>query len=118
MPPTRARWTSQEIVVPDDDLDPFQHRVEQLGMPVVLHDTYAELNDKLAGLVNDESMLYNAGIRCGVKERPDSTCLACPLSAHSDESSPMRPLCLVGRAQEMVLTRMACAKETGVGEGG
>jgi hypothetical protein len=118
VPPTRARWTSQEIVVPDDDGDPFQARVEQLGMPVVLDDGRATLNEKLAGLVNDESRLYNAGIRCAVKDNPDATCLACPLSAHDDPSASLRPLCLVGRAQEIVLTQIACAKEDARGDQG
>lgn len=86
-------------------------------MPVVLDDGRAELNHKLAALVNDESRLWNAGIRCAVKDDPESTCLACPLSAHADETSSLRALCLVGRAQEVVLTQIACAKEARRDEG-
>lgn len=86
-------------------------------MPIVLDGDRADLNEKLVALVNDETRLYNAGIRCAVKDSPDSTCLACPLSAHDDETAPLRALCLVGRAQEIVLTQTVCAREAARGEG-
>lgn len=108
---TKARWHTQEIVVPDGD--PFQQRVEQLGMPIRLVDGRAELEVKLIELVNHESALWNAGIRCAIKDKPDSTCSACPLSAHNDAESSLRVLCMVGRAQERVLTEITCAKEVG-----
>jgi len=108
--PTRTRWHG-EIVVPDGD--PFDQRVEQLGMPIQLSEGRAELVAKLAELVDQEGLLYNAGVRCKIKDLPDTTCSACPLSAHDDDGSPMQALCLVGRAQERTLTRMTCIRELG-----
>lgn len=86
-------------------------------MPIRLSDGRAELELKLVELVNQEGALYNAGVRCAIKDAPDATCSACPLSAHDEAGSPLRVLCMVGRAQERVLTEIACAKELGGAEG-
>ena len=111
--PTRTRW-HPEIVVADGD--PFEQRVEQLGMPIKLSKGRAELVAQLAELVDHEGRLYNAGVRCQIKDNPNVTCSACPISAHNEEGSSLQALCLVGRAQERVLTQMACLKELGVAE--
>jgi hypothetical protein len=109
--PTRTRWHGPIAVA--DDGDPFAARVEQLGMPIKLSEGRAELVARLAELVEQEGLLWNAGVRCGIKDLPDVTCSACPLSAHDDDGSPMQALCLVGRAQEQVLTRSTCIRELG-----
>lgn len=111
---TRTRWHG-EIVVPDGD--PFEQRVQQLGMPIKLREGRAELEAKLIELVAQEGLLWNAGIRCAIKDKPDTTCSACPLAAHDDPESALQALCLVGRAEERVLTEIACAKELGHAEG-
>lgn len=107
---TRTRWHG-EIVVPEGD--PFEQRVEQLGMPIQLSNGRAELETKLVELVTQEGLLWNSGVRCEIKDVPDSTCSACPLSAHDDPNSSLQALCLVGRAQERVLTEITCAKALG-----
>jgi hypothetical protein len=108
----RARW-HQELAVQDDETDPFRARVEQLGMPIRLTDQMAELNTRLVALVQAEGRLWNIGVRCAVKDRDDSTCSVCPLSAHDDPQSPLGQLCRVGRAQEQLATRMAVEREAG-----
>lgn len=112
---TRTRWTSKEIVVPDGD--PFDQRVQQLGMPIQLSEGRAGLEAKLVELVAQEGLLWNAGVRCAIKDKPDTTCSACPLCAANDPESALQALCLVGRAEERVLTEIACAKEIGRAEG-
>lgn len=103
----KARWPGSEIRVPTED--PFRQRVEQVGMPIELTERTAELNGELAELIEVESRLYNLGVRCEIKERGDTTCHACPLSAHDDPSSALHQLCSTGRAQERVLTEIAVA---------
>lgn len=112
---TRTRWHA-EIAVADDG-DPFQERVQQLGMPIKLTEGRAELETRLVDLVTQEGLLWNAGIRCAIKDKPDTTCSACPLAAHDDPESALQALCMVGRAEERVLTEIACAKELGGAEG-
>jgi hypothetical protein len=107
----RARWHTELAVPDDDELDPFRHRVEQLGMPIRLGDEFAGLSAELAALVALEGRLYNTGIRCQVKDRDDTCCSACPLSAHQDMRDPLGQLCRVGRAQEQLSTRMAAERE-------
>lgn len=109
----QARWHS-EIAVPDDD--PFKTRVEQVGFPIELIDGVATLNERLVELVHIEGMLYNAGVTCSVKDRDDTTCLACPISAHDDETSALRPLCRCGREEERVSTALAVEREARRGE--
>lgn len=87
-------------------------------MPIKLSEGRAELVARLAELVEQEGLLWNAGVRCAIKDQPDATCSACPIAAHDDDSSPLQALCLVGRAQERVLTRMTCIRELGDAEQG
>lgn len=108
----QARWAHQAIAVPDDDDgDPFRHRVEEVGVPLELTERSAELNLRIAELVTYEGALYNAGLHCSLKDRPDTCCNACPVSAHADPSAPLQPLCALGREQERVVTEMAVAIE-------
>jgi len=99
-----------DIDVPDEDVDPLAARVEQVGLPITLHADFAELNERLIGLVNTESGLYNAGITCAIRDRQDTTCLACPISAH-EEKTELAALCRCGREQERVSTELAVARE-------
>lgn len=105
----KARWGSDELVVPTGD--PFYERVEQIGLPIVLHADHAEVNERLIALVQEEGRLHNAGIRCAIRDRDDTSCSACPLSAHEDPSSALHRLCQVGREQELLSTELAIATE-------
>jgi hypothetical protein len=107
---TKAVWHGMDLEVVDDDVDPLAARVEQVGLPITLHADFAELNERLLGLVNTEGSLYNAGITCAIRDRTDSTCLACPISAH-EEKTELGALCRCGREQERVATELAVARE-------
>lgn len=112
--PVQARW-HQQIDVPVTDEDPFvqhiQTRIEEVGEPIHLTRDEALLNERLIELVNIESTLYTLGVRCAIKDRDDTTCHACPLSATEDESAPLHRLCVTGVQQESVLTELAVARE-------
>lgn len=109
----KARW-HQEIVVPDDD--PFRQRVEEVGFPITLTDEIPKLETQLLDLIRSEGAMHDAGLTCAIKDRDDTSCSACPISAHNDESSAMRPLCLCGREQEKVMTQLAVAREASRGD--
>lgn len=106
----KARWSETDVVVPVDD-DPFQARVEQIGLPIVLTAPFAQLNERLIELVQIEGRLFNRGVRCAVKDRDDTSCNACPLSAHESKTDPLGELCRCGREQELVATQMAVGRE-------
>lgn len=78
-------------------------RIEEVGVPIDLADPPV-LNQRLVALVETEGALYSRGVTCGVKDRPDTTCCACPIRA---EEGPLAPLCNLGREQERVLTLLA-----------
>lgn len=104
----KARW-GDEIVVPEDD--PFQARVEEVGVPILLKKDGADLQIEVAEQLRTESALWNAGVRCSIKESEDVTCHACPVSAHNDSSSSLHALCSLGRMQERTLTEIAVARQ-------
>lgn len=68
----------------------------------------ADLEARLDSLLKWEERYFNNGITCAIKDRPDTSCHACPLYKGDDVDSPYRGLCRVGREQERVLTAMAC----------
>jgi hypothetical protein len=104
---TQADWFTQEAEVAQaDPADPFGMPVEEVGERIDLRDPKATLELRLRELMTRESNLYNAGLTCPIKDRPDSTCHACPVSqAHEDV--PLATLCRIGRDQEVVLTELA-----------
>jgi hypothetical protein len=99
-----------DLDVPDEDVDPLAARVEQVGVPITLHADFAAINDRLLELVQVEGRLFNAGIRCAIRDRDDTTCLGCPISAH-EENTELAALCRCGREQERVSTEMAVMRE-------
>lgn len=81
--------------------------IEEVGLRIDLRDPKATLDLRLAELVRREGSLFNGGVTCGIKERADSTCHACPLSQAHEERSALGVLCRIGREQEAVLTELA-----------
>lgn len=108
---TQARWHSQELAISDED--PFQERVEQVGLPIRLDGSTAELNTELLALVDREKALFDVGITCAIKDRADTSCSVCPINAREDPSSALRPLCRLGLQQEQISTELAIAIEAG-----
>lgn len=109
----QARW-HQEIVVPDDD--PFRQRVEEVGYAITLTEDTPKLELELVELIRTESALHSVGVTCAIKDRDDTSCTACPLSAHADPKAALQPLCIVGREEERVMTQLAIVREAGRGD--
>lgn len=99
----RADWSLPDVIA--DDVDPFQPqaRIEDVGVPIRLNGRRADLDARVLELVQAEAALFDRGITCAVKDRPDTCCHACPLRDHG---GPVE-LCAVGLEQEQVLTTLA-----------
>lgn len=96
----RAEWHT-DLVVPVDD-DPFAPSVEHVGAPIVLSadGERAELQRALAVSLVRENELAEQGRTCRIKDSAESICHACPLFDVTD------PLCVIGREQETITTRL------------
>lgn len=100
----KANWFA-ELSKSADTTDPFACHVEQLGLEVDLRDpealqrTFHELNER-------EAALYEQGITCGIRDRKDTSCSACPV-ARTDVLDRLTPLCDVGKDMERVTTTLA-----------
>lgn len=105
----KANWHTVDLdrlVAEEGELDPFSAPVEEVGEPIDLSDPMARLNVRLVRLLDRESALYNRKVTCPIKDQKDTTCLACPVSEHTDFESDLGMLCRVGRDQDQVITEM------------
>lgn len=96
----RARWF--------EDLD--QEEPEQRGTRIALTGDRPTLQLRLVELVRQEGILYDAGVRCAIKDRPDACCSACSLRDRGK-------LCAVGSEQERLTTTLAAERERHAGPG-
>jgi hypothetical protein len=72
--------------------------------PIDIKTSEATLHQHLDALLDQEGVLDERGVTCAIKDKPDATCLACPVSSARDYSTPMGQLCRVGQEQERVAT--------------
>lgn len=72
--------------------------------PIDLSTPEPKLHQHLHTLLEQEGVLFEREVVCEIKDKPDTTCLACPVSSARDYSSPMGQLCRVGQEQERVAT--------------
>lgn len=102
----KVDWGVEDLAA-DMDEDPFKghENVEQQGLPIDLSADEPVLQEKLIELVNSEGALAERGVTCALKDRPDSTCNACPISQH-EGSGEMATLCKIGRRQEQVVMEL------------
>lgn len=100
--PVRAVWHAPVAVDEYDDV--FGERIEEVGVPIVLSadGETAELCVELVTLVQREAQLDEDGVTCPIKDRPGSSCHACPL--HRADGSRLAELCWLGREQERLST--------------
>lgn len=96
----RANWFLDELIVEEAPA------VEEVGQPIDLHDGNARLNRRLVELVSLEGRLYDRGITCAIKDRPDTACSACPVFVYEGDG-PKWQLCALGIEQERLLTTLA-----------
>lgn len=102
---TKANWFVQESVSLDEP-DPFAMPIEEVGQRIDLRDPAATLQLKLAELLHREANLDRVGVTCAIKDHPDSTCHACPVSEAHDRETALGSLCRLGREQEITLTEL------------
>lgn len=110
MSAVKARWHVDLDQLGSEVVDLWAEEVEATGLPIDLKSNYAKLSETLTGLLDKEAYLDSQGITCGIKDRQDTSCWACPLY-RGETDDPVGSLCIVGREQERVLTRMAVAQE-------
>lgn len=106
----KANWHVDLSVLTDGAVDLWAEEVQETGLPIELEDDEARLNDKLRYTVKQEAFLFNNGITCGIKDREDTSCWACPVYRGGTDD-PLGALCLVGREQERLLTRLAVERQ-------
>lgn len=94
----KARWFNADAIPAAPAQD-----VRDVGKPILLRGEQ-QLNERLIALVNAESDLFNQGISCAIRDRPDTTCCSCPVAGVNAE---LRNLCDVGQEQERTLTAIA-----------
>lgn len=110
---TRADW-HVDVDLPEDSDDPLATLgadPEQIGLPINL-DGEPRLQARLVELCNQEAALYNKGVRCEIKDSPDTACHACPLFTE-DPTDTISALCRVGIAQEKALTELQIVQRGG-----
>lgn len=103
----RANWFVASVTSLDDEPDPFDAPIEEVGQRIDLRDPRERLEMRFRELIERESNLFNRGTTCPIKDRSDSCCHACPVSKASDPDDALAVLCRVGREQEAVLTELA-----------
>lgn len=75
------------------------------SLPLSIETPIDELERLMGLLTRTERRLFDQGVTCPFKDRPEFSCLACPFSKAEDrENSPKRHLCRVGCDQERVAT--------------
>lgn len=113
----QAVWHS-ELVVPDDDDDPFADpdeptRIEDVGTPIAIGSPgdEAQLHRELVLSLTAEGELDAQGVRCAIKNAHDASCHACPL--YRDDGSLDAQLCAIGRRQEQLCTQITVLRRGG-----
>jgi hypothetical protein len=124
MSSVRARWGLDDLAVdgsdpflglePSQPDDPEPIDVRDVGMPIDLTGDVAtlkaDLDQRLIALMREETQLYERGVTCDIRHRPQTTCLACPVAS---EDGPMGRLCSNGRESDRVSTAMVALRHVG-----
>jgi|tagenome__1003787_1003787.scaffolds.fasta_scaffold19399369_2 hypothetical protein len=103
----KADW--HEAAAASGPDDPFA-LASSIGMghsPLTVDMSSEALGDRLKSLLKREKFLFDMGIECPIKDRCDTSCLACPLNEANDPDSPKGGLCRVGVEQEQCETLFA-----------
>jgi hypothetical protein len=106
----RADWHTldlEALVREEGEFDPFSAPVEELGERIELDNPKDRLQLRLSQLLEREGALWNRGVTCPIKDMPDTSCSACPVSRHTDFDDRLGMLCRVGRDEEKVCTELA-----------
>lgn len=86
---------------------------EEIPMRAISVETPTEdLREYLRSLNRREARLDATGITCPIKDNPEMSCLACPVSKANDLDDPKAALCRIGKAQEKTVA-VALAQKHG-----
>lgn len=104
----KAQWFNDVAFDEDEDFDPFE--VQERGLPIEIGNEEARVAKSIQKSLEKEGRLDEQGITCAIKDRPDTTCWACPVFT-SDSNNPLSVLCRLGREQDRLVTRAAQLQE-------
>jgi hypothetical protein len=106
---TRANW-HLDVELEDLPLTPSSTpTVERVGVEIDLLASPEDLERALSATIAEEGALWEQGISCELKTRPDMTCAVCPLRG----TDVRRDLCEVGVRQERLLSRLTVVRDGG-----
>lgn len=100
----KAKWFAPARLPDLEGDNPFEGPVEEIGQRIDLTSRGDRLHLRLVELARREGRFTEINVTCEIKNRPDVTCLACPLSEAGDKESALGHICRIGREQEMVAT--------------
>jgi hypothetical protein len=106
----KARWHVDLDQLGSGIEDLWAEEVEATGLPIDLTTTVARLEADLLQNLRKEAYLDGCNVTCEIKDRVDTSCWACPLYAGDVPDDPRGSLCIVGREQERISTRLAVAR--------
>jgi hypothetical protein len=112
----RADWHEGVAAEDGPQIDPFAS-ASSLAMthaPLSIDFTTDQLRERIVKLFKREKYLFDRmGLSCPIKDRCDTTCLACPLNEANTETVKGR-LCRTGVEQEQAETLLAVKLTHGV----
>jgi hypothetical protein len=106
----KVDWHEDATTAPGSGSGPFDLASSSLvaAGPLTNDFTPAQLREKIVHLFKREKFLFDRmGISCPIKDRCDTSCLACPLNEAADPDSVKGSLCRVGVEQERAETLLA-----------
>lgn len=106
----KADWHEAGSAAGTGEVDPFDLPASP-GMQVAgpsPDSTVEQLREKIVSLFRREKFLFERkGLECPIKERCDTSCIACPLNEANSKGSAKGRLCRIGVEQEHAETLLA-----------
>lgn len=115
----QANWHLDDTDAPSEGIDPFEaaslsavatSEFHPGGPPISLDSPRPQLRQRLDSLVKYEGQLDARGITCPLKDLPDASCLACPVSQADNPEHSKCVLCRVGIEEELVLSALVAKR--------
>jgi hypothetical protein len=102
----KADWHEGSVVEDGPVSDPFALASSgaMTFAPLGLDCSLPDLRTRIKKLLDRERFLFDMGIVCPIKDRCDTSCLACPLNSANNPDSQRGRLCKIGVEQEQAET--------------
>jgi hypothetical protein len=109
----RADWHEGSEVEDGPVSDPFAlaSSATMAYSPLSLDLTLDDIGERIKRLFRRERFLFDMGIECPIKDKCDTSCLACPLNEANNPDSSRGRLCKVGVEQEQAETMHAVLRD-------